>query len=97
MPPHPPRTVTVHNQIAFARYVMDVGQAIPQHTDEGDCCHVTICAKGRARIVGPNIDVTLAAGEHYDLSADQQTHSVEALEDGTIVFNVLKTIASDWE
>ena len=97
MPQHPSRTVTVHNQIAFARYVMNLGESIPEHTDEGDCCHVTICAKGRARIVGPNVDVTLSAGEHFDLLADQQTHSIEALEDGTIVYNVLKTLAVDFE
>lgn len=92
MPQHPPRTVTVHNQIVFARYAMDAGQAIPEHTDEGDRCHVTICAKGSARIVGPNVDVVLAAGEHYDLQEDQQTHSIVALSPGTVIFNVMKIL-----
>jgi quercetin dioxygenase-like cupin family protein len=82
--------VTEHGPLFVTRYEMAAGDSVREHTHQVGYGHVTICAKGRARISGPSIDVTLEAGQMIDYTDEQQTHGISSLEDGTVVFNVLK-------
>lgn len=83
-------SVTEHGTLVVTRYEMAAGDSVREHTHPTGYGHITICAKGRVRIAGPSIDVTLEAGQMIDYAEDQQTHGIQSIEDGTVVFNVFK-------
>jgi quercetin dioxygenase-like cupin family protein len=85
-------SVNEHGTITVTRYEMAAGDTVPEHTHPEGQGHVTIVAKGRARIAGPAIDVTLEAGQLIDFTPEQQTHGIYSLEDGTVVFNVYREV-----
>lgn len=83
-------SVTEHGTMFVTRYQMDAGEAVKEHTHPVEHGHITICAKGRARIAGPKFEIVLNAGDMIDYTDEQQTHGITALDDDTVVFNVLK-------
>ncbi len=90
--PHPSRTISVHRDIAFARYTINAGEAIPEHEDVGDAQHVTICALGQVRVIGPNIDKILNAGDHHEFGDADAVHSVQGVAQTSVIYNILKSL-----
>lgn len=67
------------------------GEKLPEHVHTEDNTHITIVTNGSVRAYNSTWSVTATAGQILDFEAGFP-HTIEALEDNTKVFNVLKRI-----
>jgi quercetin dioxygenase-like cupin family protein len=71
---------------SFNVYYANIGDGLPQHTHNFN--HATLCQVGSCivRVKGKEIILTIDS-QPIDLPANE-THEIEALEDGTVFVNV---------
>jgi quercetin dioxygenase-like cupin family protein len=68
------------------------GDVLPMHSHGNNDIHITIVARGRVRIYGPNIgSADYAAGAVIDNQAPI-THEIIALEDNSRIVNIVKKV-----
>lgn len=70
---------------AFAK----AGDKLPEHVHTEDNTHITIVTNGSVKAYNSTWSVTATAGQILDFEAGFP-HTIEALEDNTKVFNMLK-------
>lgn len=71
------------------------GEALPEHAHTPDLCHASQAIRGSARLDSCGSRVTFTQGTEVMFDAEKP-HRIEALEDGTILFNRLLIRPADW-
>lgn len=88
-------SVSEHRNIFVTKREMSEGEEVPLHDHSArvESQHVTICASGSIRCEFPDGRTKdLVAGDLYDFADDEQAHRIIATSDGTVFFNIAKTV-----
>ena len=70
-------------------YFNKIGDVLPEHTHDENSNHITIVTNGKIRAFNDVWSQEASAGEILDFQAGQP-HAIEALEDNTKIYNILK-------
>jgi quercetin dioxygenase-like cupin family protein len=84
----------IYGELIVQRRDMDAGDVVPMHdhTNRPATSHITIVLKGSISITfaSSGKERLVPAGELIDYASDQEQHMFTALEDGTIVLNIMR-------
>jgi quercetin dioxygenase-like cupin family protein len=69
------------------------GDLLAEHTHDEETVHITIVTKGRVRAFSSEWSQEAEAGQIIDFKVGQP-HAIEALEDGTKIYNINKKYGS---
>jgi hypothetical protein len=87
--------VTEHGNLLVSCWKLNRGEEIPlhDHSKNLSSSHITIIAGGSVRFDYADGRIRdLKSGEMYDCNETEQKHRIEALEDNTIIYNIIKGI-----
>ena len=68
------------------------GDVLEKHIHTQENIHITIVARGRVKVYSHDWERIAVAGQLVDLRVGEP-HEIVALEDGTRIFNILKSAA----
>lgn len=78
------------------KYVFEKkGDVLPKHTHTKETEHITIVLRGSLLCKYKSHYRTLEQGDVYDHQIYEQTHELEALEDNTLILNIIKNGTTD--
>lgn len=66
-----------------------IGDTLPKHNHTEATAHITICARGKVRMITPIETRVLSAGQAVDTPAGTE-HEFTAEEDDSRIFNIVK-------
>jgi hypothetical protein len=80
------------NGFVGTKFQMARGEGLPMHGHVKENAHTVNVVAGSCIVYGPNKSwlKTLNAGDLYDFADDEQVHEIAAIQDDTVIINMIK-------